>query len=185
MRRHNVFDAGVTRALDVTALDHIPQGHAAVQQHGSLGGNRGVERRRLTACQRVALVGRHGHTEARSHHAPKAVLGVTVIKIIGTREHRGKRPQHQNARVLVKHGLKPMLNMLIALIRRGHGLGPQQIAHLVGCKLEGTHQLDCGRIVGKQVDEGAVEFAGSKGIGLVHGIGRHEHCRVVADALKQ
>ena len=58
-----------------------------------------------------------------------------------------------------------MLNMLIALVRRGHELGPQQIAHLVGCKLKGTRQLDRGSIVGKQVDEGAVEFAGSKGIG--------------------
>lgn len=98
---------------------------------------------------RVALVGRHGHTEACGHHAPKAILRVTVIKGIGTRKHRGKRPEHQNARVLVKHGFKPMLNMLIALVRRGHELGPQQIAHLVGCKLKGTRQLDRGSIVGK------------------------------------
>ena len=66
-----------------------------------------------------------------------------------------------------------MLNMLIALVRRGHELGPQQIAHLVGRKLKGTRQLDRGRIVGKQVDEGAGELAGSKGLGLVHGIDRH------------
>lgn len=87
---------------------------------------------------RFALVGRHGRTEARGHHAPKAVLGVTVIKGIGARKHRRKRPEHQNARTLVKHGLKPMLNMLIALVGRSHGLGSQQIAHLVGCKLKGT-----------------------------------------------
>lgn len=55
-----------------------------------------------------------------------------------------------------------MLNMLIALIRRCHDLGPQQIAHLVGCKLESTRQLDRGRIVGKQIDKGAVELAGAK-----------------------
>ena len=46
-----------------------------------------------------------------------------------------------------------MLNMLIALVRHGHGLGSQQIAHLVGCKLKGARQLDRGRIVGKQVDK--------------------------------
>ena len=75
--------------------------------------------------------------------------------------------------------------MLIALVRHGHGLGSQQIAHLVGCKLKGTRQLDRGRIVGKQVDEGAVEFAGAKGVRLTHGIHRHEHRRVVAGALEQ
>ena len=46
-----------------------------------------------------------------------------------------------------------MLNMLIALVRRCHGLGPQQIAHLVGRKLKRARQLDRGRIVGKQVDK--------------------------------
>ena len=60
-----------------------------------------------------------------------------------------------------------MLNMLITLIQCGHELGPQQIAHLVGCKLKGARQLDRGRIVGKQVDEGAVEFASAKGVGSV------------------
>lgn len=87
---------------------------------------------------RVALVGRYRHTEARGHHAPKAVLRIAIVEGIGTREHRGKRPEHQNARVLVEHGLKPMLNMLIALARCGHDLGPQQIAHLVGRKLKGA-----------------------------------------------
>lgn len=87
---------------------------------------------------RVALVGRYRHTEARGHHAPKAVLWVSIVKGFGARKHRGKRPQHQNARVLVEHGLKPMLNMLIALARCGHDLGPQQIAHLVGRKLKGA-----------------------------------------------
>lgn len=134
---------------------------------------------------RFALVGRHGRTEARGYHAPKAVLRIAVIEGIGTREHRGKRPQHQDARVLVEHGLKPMLNMLIALVRRCHGLGPQQIAHLVGRKLKGTRQLNRGRTVGKQVDEGAVELAGAKGVRLVHGVHRHEHRGVVAGALEQ
>lgn len=134
---------------------------------------------------RVALVGRHGYTEARGHHTPKAVLRIAIVEGIGTREHRGKRPQHQNARALVEHGLKPMLNMLIALVRRGHGLGSQQIAHLVGCKLKGARQLDRGRIVGKQVDKGAVEFAGAKGVRLTHGTHRHEYRRAVTDALEQ
>lgn len=133
---------------------------------------------------RVALVGRHGHTEARGHHAPKAVLRIAIVEGIGTREHRGKRPQHQNARALVKHGLKPMLNMLIALVRRGHELCPQQITHLVGRKFKGACQLDRGCIVGKQVNKRAVEFAGPKGIRLVHGIDRHEHRRVVAGAFE-
>lgn len=118
MCRHNVADARVARALNVAALNCIPQGHAAVQQHGPLGGHGGIERRGLTACQRIALVGRHRHTEAHGHHKPKAILRVAVIKGIGARKHRGKRPEHQNARTLVKHGLKPMLNMLIALVRR-------------------------------------------------------------------
>lgn len=78
-----------------------------------------------------------------------------------------------------------MLNMLIALVRRCHSLGPQQIAHLVGRKLKGARQLDRGHAVGKQIDKGAVELAGSKGIGLVHGIDRHEHRRIVASALEQ
>ena len=46
-----------------------------------------------------------------------------------------------------------MLNMLIALVRRCHDLGPQQIAHLVGRKLKGARQLDRGHVVGKQVDK--------------------------------
>ena len=87
MCRHNVANARVARALNVATLDHIPQGHAAVQQHGSLGSNGGIERRGLTACQRIALVGWHEHTEARGHHAPKAILGIAVIKGIGTRKH--------------------------------------------------------------------------------------------------
>lgn len=87
---------------------------------------------------RVALVGRYRHTETRRHYAPKAVLWVSIVKGFGARKHRGKRSEHQNARVLVEHGLKPMLNMLIALVRHRHGLGSQQIAHLVGCKLKGT-----------------------------------------------
>lgn len=45
MCRHNVANARVARALNVAALDCIPQGHAAVQQHGPLGGNGGIERR--------------------------------------------------------------------------------------------------------------------------------------------
>lgn len=133
---------------------------------------------------RVALVGRYRHTEARGHHAPKAVLWVSIVKGFGARKHRGKRPEHQNARVLVEHGLKPMLNMLISLIRRSHELDPQQIAHLVGRKLKGARQLHRGRIVGKQVNKRAVEFAGPKGIRLVHGIDRHEHRRVVAAAFE-
>ena len=185
MCRHNVANARVARPLNVAALDHIPQGHATVQQHGQLGSNRSVERRGLTACQRVALVGRHGHAKACGRHAPKAVPRIAVIEGIGTREHRGKRPQHQDARALVKHGLEPVLNMLIALVRRCHELGPQQIAHLVGRKLKGTRQLDRGRAVGKQIDKGAVELAGAKGEGLVHGIHRHEHRGVVAGALEQ
>ena len=56
----------------MSQLSTIPQGHAAVQQHGPLGGNGGIERRGLTACQRIALVGRHRHTEARGHHTPKS-----------------------------------------------------------------------------------------------------------------
>ena len=134
---------------------------------------------------RVALVGRYRHTEARGHHAPKAILRVAVIKGIGARKHRGKRPEHQNARVLVEHRLKPMLNMLIILVRHGHGLGPQQIAHLVGRKLKGASQLDRGHAVGKQVDKGAVELAGAKGVRLTHGIHRHEYRRAVTGALEQ
>ena len=67
-----------------------------------------------------------------------------------------------------------MLNMLIALVRRGHELDPQQITHLIGRKFKGARQLDRGHVVGKQVDEGTVELAGGEGIGLVHGIDRHE-----------
>lgn len=78
-----------------------------------------------------------------------------------------------------------MLNMLIVLVRHGHGLGSQQIAHLVGCKLKGTRQLDRGRIVGKQVDKGPVELAGAKGVRLAHGVHRHEHRRVITGALEQ
>ena len=78
-----------------------------------------------------------------------------------------------------------MLNMLIALVRRGHELDPQQITHLIGRKFKGARQLDRGHVVGKQVDEGTVELAGGEGIGLVHGIDRHEYRRVIAGALEQ
>lgn len=78
-----------------------------------------------------------------------------------------------------------MLNMLIALVRRRHGLDPQQITHLIGRKLKRARQLDRGRVVDKQVDKGPVELAGCKGIGLVHGIHRHEHRGVVAGTLEQ
>ena len=97
IRRFHIPYTAVAGALDIAALDHIPDGYMMCKEH------------RLFLFNGL----RHRFPTQIRQHLPETVLFMSIIKMVFSRFHRWQGAQDQHLRICIIHRCKGVLNMFI------------------------------------------------------------------------